>query len=50
MSDKTITIVVNKNNEHGETIQTSFSGDELTSPEQQAILYLKSIDKDAFYE
>lgn len=32
----------------GETHE--FKGDDLTSPEQQAIIFLKEVDKDAFDE
>ncbi len=48
MNIRTVTVVVVENNEQGEVLASSFSGDELTSPEQQAILFLKSIDEDAF--
>ena len=40
MDDKTITITV-------KGVPHYFNGDELTSPEQQAILFLKEIDKEA---
>ena len=39
----TITIIV-------KGVKYFFNGDALTSPEQEAILFLKSIDKDAFDE
>ena len=40
MDDETITITV-------KGVPHYFNGDELTSPEQQAILFLKEIDKEA---
>jgi len=43
MSEGTITVTV-------KGVPYFFSGDELTSPEQQAILFLKAIDKDALDE
>ena len=42
MNSETITITI-------KGVPHYFNGDELTSPEQQAILFLKEIDKDAFY-
>ena len=43
MNSETVTVIV-------KGVPHYFSGDELTSPEQQAILFLQSIDKDAFDE
>ena len=41
MNSETIVITV-------KGVKHYFNGDELTSPEQQAILFLKEIDKDIF--
>ncbi len=43
MNSQTITVTV-------KGIKHYFNGDELTSPEQQAIIFLKSINKDALDE
>ena len=43
MNSTTVTVTV-------KGVPFYFDGDELTSPEQQAILFLKEIDKDAFDE
>lgn len=44
--NKSITISIAKNNEQQEIITASFKGDELTSPEQQAILWLREQEQD----
>lgn len=43
MDSETITVTV-------KGVPYYFSGDELTSPEQQAILFLRGIEKDALDE
>lgn len=43
--NKLITVIID-GGEFAERISKDFKGDELTSPEQQAILFLKEIDKE----
>ncbi len=43
MNIRTVTVII-------KGVPHYFSGDDLTSAEQQAILFLKSIEKDAFDE
>ena len=48
MSERIVVVIVDDGG--GDSSSEVFLGDALTSPEQQAIEFLKSIEKDAFDE
>lgn len=47
-NNRVVKVIVTENNEQGEVTSITFESDELTFSEQKAILFLKSIEKDAF--